>query len=68
MDEILQVSKEYGSTASIAVMRKVRSFVDYCKVFSVKFNQLHQTKMQMFSKLKTGGIKMLMNESLNFRY
>lgn len=41
MGKILHVSKEYGSTASIAVMRKVRSFVDYCKVFSVKFNQLH---------------------------
>ena len=38
---ISQVSKECGSTASIAVMCKVRSFSDFCKVFSVKFNQLH---------------------------
>jgi len=35
--QILQTNKECGTTASIAVMRKVSSFGDYCKVFSVKF-------------------------------
>jgi len=40
--QILQANKECGTTASIAVMRKVSSFSDYCKVFSVKFSQLQQ--------------------------